>query len=441
MTQPAALGALRRWPPLSADAASAAGGRNMQLLIQLRWLAVAGQVLAIYAVEWVLEVRLPLLLMLAAPAALIGVNLLSMARVRFSANVSGIELFVALMADVAALTWLLYLSGGATNPFMSLFLLQVVLGAILLGPILTWALVAVTSLCALMLSVTYLPMLLPPGLLGHDFELYIKGGLVCFGLIAVLLVMFVTRISGNLRARDAYLAEMRQRAAEEDHIVRMGLLASGAAHELGTPLASLSVILSDWRRMPTINRDPELVEDLAGMQAEVERCKKIVTGILLSAGEARGEAPAVTTLHALVGDMVATWRSAQGIDLQYQQRLGEDRPAVSDTALQQVLVNVLDNAVEAGAKRIDVLAETAEEVLIITVTDDGSGFSPDILARFGQPYQSTKARHGAGLGLFLLVNVLRKLGGEASASNRPGGGAAVTLRLPLAALVLPDRIG
>ena len=102
MTRPAALGALRRWPPLSADAASAAGGRNMQLLIQLRWLAVAGQVLAIYAVEWVLEVRLPLLLMLAAPAALIGVNLLSMARVRFSANVSGIELFVALMADVAA---------------------------------------------------------------------------------------------------------------------------------------------------------------------------------------------------------------------------------------------------------------------------------------------------------------------------------------------------
>ena len=75
----------------------------MQLLIQLRWLAVAGQVLAIYAVEWVLEVRLPLLLMLAAPAALIAVNLLSMARIRISANVSGIELFVALMADVAAL--------------------------------------------------------------------------------------------------------------------------------------------------------------------------------------------------------------------------------------------------------------------------------------------------------------------------------------------------
>jgi two-component system sensor histidine kinase RegB len=221
----------------------------------------------------------------------------------------------------------------------------------------------------------------------------------------------------------------------------MGLLASGAAHELGTPLASLSVILSDWRRMPTINQDPELVEDLAGMQAEVERCKKIVTGILLSAGEARGEAPVVTTLHALVGDIISGWRPAQGVDLRYQQRLGEDRPAVSDTALQQVLVNVLDNAMEAGARRIDVLAETAEEVLIITVTDDGSGFSPDILARFGQPYQSTKARHGAGLGLFLLVNVLRKLGGEASARNRSEGGAAVTLRLPLAALVLPGKSG
>ncbi|NWM54803.1 sensor histidine kinase, partial [Escherichia coli] len=102
--------------------------------------------------------------------------------------------------------------------------------------------------------------------------------LICFALIAVLLVLLITRIARNLREGDAERAAIRQRAAEEDHIVRMGLLASGAAHELGTPLSSLSVILGDWQRMPRIAADRDLAQDIADMQAEVARCKTIVSG-------------------------------------------------------------------------------------------------------------------------------------------------------------------
>jgi two-component system sensor histidine kinase RegB len=205
-------------------------------------------------------------------------------------------------------------------------------------------------------------------------------------------------------------------------------------------LSSLSVILGDWRRVPILKADPELSQDLRDMQAEVERCKAIVTGILLSAGEARGEAPVVTTLRRLMDDIVGGWRpSHAGIDIAYQEGLGKDLAVVSDPALQQVLVNVLDNAAEAGAKRISVLADRVDLSLVITVTDDGSGFASEVLARFGQPYQSTKARPGAGLGLFLLVNVLRKLGGGAQARNLPAGGAVVTLTVPLAAIALPEK--
>ena len=428
------------WTTPAASAVASAGWRNMQLLIQLRWIAVAGQVITILAVNFIMGVHLPLLMMLAAPAILCLVNLVGILRLRSKTDVSGWELFLSLLFDVAALTWQLYLSGGAANPFMPLFLLQVVLGAVLLGTRLTWAMVVVTSICSVLLALFHQPLHLPPALRGADFGLYLQGSLVCFGLIAILLVLFVTRISGNLRARDAYLAQMRQQAAEEDHIVRMGLLASGAAHELGTPLSSLSVILSDWRRVPILKADPELSQDLRDMQAEVERCKAIVTGILLSAGEARGEAPVVTTLRRLMDDIVGGWRPHHaGIDIAYQEGLGEELAVVSDPALQQVLVNVLDNAAEAGAKRISVLADRVEPSLVITVTDDGSGFAPEVLARFGQPYQSTKARPGAGLGLFLLVNVLRKLGGGAQARNLPAGGAVVTLTLPLAAIALPGK--
>src|SRR4029077_14698827 len=100
---------------------------------------------------------------------------------------------------------------------------------------------------------------------------YIQGLLLCFALNAALLVIFITRINRNLRARDARLADLRERASEEEHIVRMGLLASGAAHELGTPLSTLSVILGDWRRMPAIAADPQMLEEIEEMQAQVQR--------------------------------------------------------------------------------------------------------------------------------------------------------------------------
>jgi len=434
------LASLGVWAAPAANAAASAGWRNMQLLVQLRWLAVVGQVVAILIVHFGMGVTLPLTLILAAPAMLTAINLLSLLRLRLHPHVSEGELVVALLLDVAALTWQLYLSGGAANPFTPLFLMQVVLGAVLLRSLSAWVLVGVTSLCSAMLMVVHRPLLLPDRLQGQDFPLYLQGSLVCFGLIAILLVLFVTRISHNLRARDAYLAEMRQRAAEEDHIVRMGLLASGAAHELGTPLSSLAVILGDWRRMPAMTGDPELAHDLADMQAAVERCKAIVTGILQSAGAARGEAPVATTLRAFVGDLVAGWRPAHPqVEVSYRDSLGEDLSVVSDPALLQVLVNVLDNAAEAGASQIVILAEQLAGDLTLTVSDDGSGFSDAILARFGQPYQSTKARAGAGLGLFLLSNVLRQLGGGAEARNRKDGGAVVILRLPLTAIVLPEK--
>ncbi|MEP7101921.1 MAG: sensor histidine kinase, partial [Burkholderiales bacterium] len=278
-------------PADTAGAASfdhAAGLKNMQQLIQLRWIAVVGQVVTIAAVHFGFGIRLPLDHMGEVLACLIAFNIASLLRCRLRRDVSNTELFVALLVDVAMLTAQLYLSGGATNPFVFLYLLQVILGAVLLKPWSTWTMVAVTCVCFAGLALLSRPLALP---FDHDRGLaspYVQGMLICFALNAALLAVFIKRITRNLRARDARLADLRQRAAEEEHIVRMGLLASGAAHELGTPLATLSVILGDWRRMPAFTQSPELLQELGEMQAQLARCKSIVSGILLSAGEARG---------------------------------------------------------------------------------------------------------------------------------------------------------
>jgi two-component system sensor histidine kinase RegB len=413
------------------------GRRNLEQLIQLRWIAVAGQVVTIASVSILFHIRLPLLDMSLVLGFLVALNVVSLVRLKAKDSVSNSELFLTLVLDIAALTAQLYFSGGATNPFTSLYLLQVILGAVLLDTWSIWVLVLLTTACFAELTVFYRPLQLPIESRDSLSALHIQGLLISFLLDSCLLVIFVARISKNLRLRDARLADFRQQAAEEDHIVRMGLLASGAAHELGTPLSTLSVILNDWRRMPALLADPQLAEEIGEMEGEVARCKAIVTGILLSAGEARGEAPVVTDVRAFLDDIVDDWREIHpGVDVVYHNGFRDELTIISDVALRQVVFNVLDNAAEASPRWIGFAADQMDDMLVITVTDAGPGFAPSILANFGKPYNSSKGRLGGGLGLFLVVNVVRKLGGAVTARNRASGGASVTLSMPLSALTI-----
>jgi two-component system sensor histidine kinase RegB len=427
------------WLSRASALTDATGNANMRQLVTLRWIAVAGQLLTILFARFVLHFDLPLVPMGLAMAAAVALNLASMPLYGWQKGANA-QLLFAMLFDVGLLTVQLYLSGGATNPFIALYLLQVVLGAVLLDRWSSWTIVGVTACCFAALTVRYRPLILPAGYRGNFAELYTIGSLLCFALIATLLVLFMTRITTNLRSRDTHLADLRQQAAEEDHIVRMGLLASGAAHELGTPLASIAVILADWRRMPALARNPGLLTEIGEMQAEVQRCKAIVTGILLAAGEARGEAPEIVALHRFLDGIVEDWRAVHaGVEVQYVARVGDNPLIVSDPALKQVIFNILDNASEASPHWIGFRGERNGDELVLTIRDRGAGFSAERLAGFGKPYQSSKAEPGHGLGLFLAVNVVRKLGGTVAVANRDGGGAEVTLTLPLAMIAMEDE--
>ncbi|MFL9842467.1 ATP-binding protein [Sphingomonas sp. ST-64] len=414
-----------------------AGRRNMLLLTQLRWLAVGGQLMTVAVVRFGLGIELPLLQLLMSTATLAALNIASHVLIASGARFTDGALAGALLFDVIALTVQLSLSGGITNPFAALFLLHIVLGAVLLRPPYPWGIVGATLIALGLLALDPTPLVLPADMPVDPVPLYLTGGLVCFVLIAVLLVIFIGQISRNLRTHDAALAAVRQRAAEEDHIVRMGLLASGAAHELGTPLSLLSVAIGDWRAMPRLRDDSELQEELAEMDGAVRRCKAIVSGILISAGEARGVAPEVTSVRKFLTGIVEDYRASllPGA-LDFDDRFGADVTIVSDPALRQVIGNVIDNAIEVSPDRVALTAAREGQALVLDIADRGPGFAPEILETFGQPYRSTKGKPGGGLGLFLLVNVLRKLGGEANAENRLDGGARVRIVLPLAALAM-----
>jgi len=417
--------------------------RNMQQLVLLRWIAVAGQLLAIVVVHFGFRMPLPLGTMLLVVGWLAAFNVASLLYQQLQPRSSEAALFFALLVDVGALTAQLYLSGGIVNPFVFLYLLQVVLGAVLLPRNLSWLLVAVTSACIAGLALWRGPVVLPADPGRGLADPYVQGLLLCFMLMASLLVVFIGRTGRILRTREAGLAALRQRAAEEEHIVRMGLLASGAAHELGTPLSTLAVILGDWQHLPHFRSDPELLQDVTEMQAQILRCKAIVTNILQSAGETRGEAPRETTLRAFVDDIASDWRRSRQVgqfDVENRIDYGDDLPIVADTGLQQMLFNVLDNALEASPDWLALDASVANDELRLAVSDHGPGFAPAMLERIGKPYQSSKGAHGRGLGLFLSLNVARSLGGRLEARNRADG-AQVMIALPLQALVIGDEAG
>ncbi|MYN02887.1 sensor histidine kinase [Pseudoduganella sp. DS3] len=415
---------------------SATGHKNMLYLIRLRWIAVLGQITTIAVVALGLGLNLPMPQMLTVLACLIAFNIGSHLRWQENPIVTNSEMFLALLVDVATLTAQLHFSGGTTNPFAFLYLLQVILSAVLLDAWATWTIVVITSFCMGGLALFSKPL---PELLDRqaDFtHLYVVGMLICFLLIAGLLVILIKSITGNLRAGDARLASLRQRAAEEEHIVRMGLLASGAAHELGTPMATMSVLLGDWLRMKEFSGNPDLQEEIREMQTQLQRCKTIVTGILLSAGETRGEYSAKTTLRAFLNGLLEEWRGNRPVvAFEYDDERLEDIPVVFESALKQTIFNLLDNALEASPLWVRLDASVEDDMLKLAVSDRGPGFAPAMLAKFGKPYQSSKGRPGSGLGLFLVVNVARTLGGTVEARNLQQG-ALVELRLPLSAIAL-----
>jgi len=422
----APLLALTRAGPIAETAAA----ENMRQLIQLRWIAVAGQTLAILFVRYGLGAPLPIVEMLGVALLLALFNLLAtMALPRH--HVRSGEVMLALLLDMAALTLQLYFSGGADNPFISLYLLQVVLGAILLPPARVAVLATATALAYALLSVRSVPLAFPSGLIAESRDLFAIGRWIAFAMVASLVVLFIARISRNLRARDAHVADLRQHAAEEEGIVRMGLFASGAAHELGTPLGTLSVILADWRRMPAIAGNADLAAEVREMQGEVQRCKGIVSDILHSAGQPRGEAMESIAAGPFLDAVVQEWQPTHPHVPLHDSRTGaEDLIVAVDPALRQAIWNLLDNAAEASPAGVQLRAAIEDGMLAITVADWGPGFAPEALASVGRLYQSTKGA-GHGLGLFLATNVARRLGGRLDARNRASGGAEVRILLPL----------
>lgn len=243
--------------------------KNLLQLLRLRTVAIVGQSLTIFIAQNFLEIELPLAQMFLVIGILSAISVVSI----FRKNVSEKLLFIELIFDVVALAAQLYFSGGASNPFVSLFLLQVIIAAVLLEKKYAWMVTLFTVICYIWLGFFYNEI---HQFHHHDsdnaFGLHLQGMLVSYVLIAILLMVFITRISSNLR--------------ERDQMIRTAMLATSAAHQLGTPLSTISIIVGDWKKM---NIDKAMLEDVGLVELQLNRCKKIISEVLSESGSNRVE--------------------------------------------------------------------------------------------------------------------------------------------------------
>lgn len=428
---------------------------NLRRLFVLRNIEIAGQAVAVGVVSQVLAIPLPLPPLFAVIGFLALCNALTWWRLKQPWPVGDPELFGQLLLDGAALAGLLYFSGGSTNPFVSLFLLPLTIAAATLAPRYTWSMAALALGCYTLLMFNYVPLpssvavpaSLPPMVMegsasdhmhmdrGDGFGLHVLGMWFNFLVSALLIAFFVVRMAASIRERDRLLALAREEALRHEQIIALGTLAAGAAHELGTPLSTMAVVIKELQH--EVAAQPEVAESLATLREQVDQCKQILSRLLASADHARAEGGARRPVDAFLDELLDKWRLMRpGVRSTAHWEGAQPVPDIlAERTLFQALMSLLNNAADASPGEVEVEGRWSEHELRLEIRDRGPGLAPDAMQRAGTPFFTTKAPgQGFGLGLFLANASIERIGGVVRLYNREGGGTRVEVALPLLAV-------
>ncbi len=400
----------------------------LRRLTSARWAVVVLAGLLVAAVPPLLDLPLPTGPLLAILAIVAGFNGLTHGRIRRAETASQAEVMSQLTFDICSLSALLFFTGGATNPLISLLLPPVAIAALTLPG----RFVMATGLLALaaysLLMVVYVP--LPMADAVRATRLHLLGMWFTFALSALMIGWFVVRMTRLIRERDAQLAAARENALRDERVLALGTLAAGAAHELGTPLATMAIIAGELTHEANLSAAAR--EDLTILRQQIGACKEIISQLARRGGAERLDSTSAQRLDAWLEALRRRWHSLRP-DANSRLVLASDLPAptlLADPTLEQAVVNLLNNAANASAGPIQITATWEPERCAIEIRDQGPGFSEQALDQAGRQPFATHAR-GSGIGLLLTRSAVERLGGHLHLGNHPEGGAIARIELPL----------
>lgn len=403
-------------------------------LVTIRWASIGAQVAAIAVGHFVLQLPTSLGLL----ALLIGIAVASNAilTVQMRRHILPTRALagIVICGDTIILAWILACTGGPLNPLSIFFLVHIVMAALVLGRVWTWG---VTALCACAYAALFLatsPALAVAQHMHPEVAEHFRGMWWAFAGTALLIALFVTRLSKAIADRDDALAVLRDAAARSERLSSLATLAAGAAHELSTPLGTIVVAAHEAERtlaqLPTPR--PDVLDDITLIGAEAHRCRSILDAMAVDTGQPSGEMPQTVSSQTMLERVLAQIAVADRGRVHVTAATAELRWPVRTMA--RAVGNVVQNGLDASPADTPVnvtLSLPGVDRVCILVTDGGVGIDGARLARIGEPFYTTKtAGHGLGLGVFVARTTTERVRGVFELRSTPGRGTSVTMTVP-----------
>jgi two-component system, sensor histidine kinase RegB len=400
-------------------------------LAWLRLSAVAGQALTVAVVAFGMRLPIPVIGLALGIGALLLFAVFVFWRLDRPWPVTSLEAVAHIAVDIAALTWLLHLTGGETNPFVSLLVLPITLAAAAL-PLRDVTIVALLAAASYLVLIPWHVALPMPPTQDSDFNLHVLGMAINFVIMAAALAFFVTRLARMLRARENEIQRERERALRDEGILAIATQAAGAAHELNTPLSTMRTLIAELRRERV--DDIALADDLALLGGQAERCRDILRELVALGSRQLAGTPQRFALADFVRDCEARFHLLRPeIELTITTEGDADAREIEvEPSLRHALINLLSNAADASlaadSARVELRVAANADQVEFGIRDFGVGAEADLIAR--SAFRSSK-RDGLGLGLALAHATAERLGGELRAELQPDRGLLQRLRVPL----------
>jgi two-component system sensor histidine kinase RegB len=415
----------------------------------LRWLAIAGQTASILIGALVFGLRFPVMACLGVVGASAVLNMALRWRFPVSTQLSERGATIMLGYDILQLAGLLFLTGGVANPFVLFFLAPVTIAATSLTFRHTLALLGLAIVCATALLRASLPM---PWLAGENLilpPLYIFGRWIAFVASAGFVAFYAYRVAEEARQNASALTVAELVLARAQHLSQIDGLAAAAAHELGTPLATVALVVREWADRPPAGEG--FADDLSLLEQSVDKCRSIL-GKLSEPAALTGQSQMDILSPMELSEIAAGPHRLLGVSIAVEGAgAGPPPKCPRNPGVLYGLGNLIENAVSFAEKAVAIRATWSKSTVTIVIADDGRGFPAGILARAGEPYLSQReaarrdkgAGGGLGLGLFIACSLLERSGATLELANAapPASGALATVQWTRSAYEQGRRTG
>ena len=399
--------------------------QNLWRLTFIRILVLAAQAGSVAVAYWTDLLPLPWLSLVIT----LGLSTLLCAftalRLRLSLPVTELEYAFQLACDLLIHSALLYYSGGSTNPFVSYYLVPLAIAAVTLPWVYSLILSGIALIAYSLLLVQFYPLETFP-VAREKMQIY--GMWLSIALAAAVITFFAAKMAEELRRQEQLRAQRREEGLRDEQLLAVATQAAGAAHELGTPLATMSVLIKDMRQD---HSDPLLQEDLQVLQDQVKLCKETLQQLVRAAEANRRMAVEDQDVTFWLDEALNRWHLMRPEASYRFQRLGQGSiPRLAPPPdLTQALLNLLNNAADACPDGLEVHLDWNDQDIVINIRDHGPGVPVAIAESIGKPFFTTKGK-GFGLGLFLSKASVTRAGGSVKLYSHEEGGTLTELRLP-----------